>query len=284
MKWMAALVSLAVGCPLVLAEPSHGQTTDDEECRKTAAGVKCEPRLRPPIPGKPKPPAATPETRGPDIALPTGPARGTGAGPSAELRASRSFVGPHVLPPADFAAYGIVAFPYMASSRTLERHRMVCDAYVATLPRSEDLPLPRDKQMVTVWPIRSEKVARKLAAVSGSDACREAVDNYDLTTSLRALKDAQSAGEELGFRRGPFLLAWAPSSSKGKPDVLVLVADLTEKSDYDEVLEVFGQWRSRIEQEPELWAEGWSAEGLRVAVKEWADRVGPAVLKVLWKN
>jgi hypothetical protein len=199
------------------------------------------------------------------------------------LRASRSFVGPHALPPADFAAYGIVAFPYMANPRTWERHKMVCDAYVATLPRSEDLPLPKDKQMVTVWPLRTEGMAKKLGADSASDACKEAVENYDLTTSLRALKDAQKAGEELGFRRGPFLLAWAPSSSKGQPDALVLVADLTDKADYDEVLEVFGQWRSRIEENPELWVDGWSAEGLRVVVKEWADRVGPAVLKVLWK-
>lgn len=210
------------------------------------------------------------------------------AGPTlpspSELRASRSFVGPHVAPPADLAAYGIVAFPYLATPRTWERHKMVCDAYLASLPRSQDLSLPNHQQMITVWPLRTDKIAAKLTALSDSDVCREAVDNYDLATSIRALKDARRAGEELGFRRGPFLLAWAPSSSKGEPDVLVLVADLSEKSDYDDVLEVFGQWRSRIEQNPDLWMAGWSAEGLKLAVREWADTVGPAVLKVLWKN
>jgi hypothetical protein len=220
--------------------------------------------------------------RGPAPA--TGGSAAASVAPPPDLRASRSFVGPHVVAPADLAAYGIVAFPYLATPRTWERHKMVCDAYVATLPSSQDLSLPNNQQMITVWPLRTDKIAAKLTKTPGSDPCREAVDNYDLATSIRALKDAQKAGEELGFRRGPFLLAWAPSSAKGEPDVLVLVADLSERNDYDEVLEIFGQWRSRIEQNPDLWAAGWSAEGLKVAVREWADRVGPAVLKVLWKN
>ena len=224
---------------------------------------------------------APPATRG-VVINPSGSA-GAIVAPS-ELRASRSFVGPHILPPDDLAAYGIVAFPYLATSRTWERHKMICDAYVATLPRSQDLSLPNSQQMITVWPLRTEQIAAKLTATPGADACREAVDNYDLATSIRALKDAQRAGQELGFRRGPFLLAWAPSASKGEPDVLVLVADLSEKAEYEDVLEIFGQWRSRIEQNPDLWIAGWSAEGLKLAVREWADTVGPAVLKILWKN
>lgn len=198
-----------------------------------------------------------------------------------DIRASRTFVGPHVFPPDEYAAYGIVAFPELSSSATRDRHLLVCEAYVATLPQAGDLFIPPSEQMVTVWPVNSEQLASDLAATQGHTKrltqCESAVDNYDLETALTAIRQAGKA-KSLDFsNQGPFLLAWSPASDKGSKDALVLVADLSDVRTSDAMRMRFREWRDRIEQDESLWNDGWTIDRLRVSLRDWADHWGGIV-------
>ncbi|MEO0989938.1 MAG: hypothetical protein AAFX00_03200 [Pseudomonadota bacterium] len=196
------------------------------------------------------------------------------------LWASRLFAGPGHVPPDSFRAYGVLAFQSLANRDDRDRHLMICEAYVASLP-SADLDLAgidRDKQMATVWPINSNMLAEPLN--QDRAPCDNAVDHYGLAASLQAIKHAQIAGAPLDGR-GPFLLAWSPPQQKGLDDALILTADLSDIDDPERVRDAFRRWRADIERDPGLWAEnGWEATGLRVKIRIWADDVGPKVLRV----
>jgi hypothetical protein len=222
------------------------------------------------------PPETTAPPPAPSIDQPT---RGIGGGPTT-IRASRLFAGPNQFPPEAFAAYGIVAFRARASSGERERHVMLCEAYVATLPRSDELAVPVAEQMVTVWPISDDKTADQLNEPGSDGVCEAAISRYGLAVSLQALRDA---GEErIGHdRRGPFLLAWAPAVDKGKPDALMLVADLSDVTTYAQAEAVFVLWRNDIEANPEYWGEGWNVEQLRLAIQLWVDRYGSQIFSIL---
>jgi hypothetical protein len=97
---------------------------------------------------------------------------------------TRAFLPPHDIPPEDFAAYGLVAFPQKATSSTLRRHFSICEAFVATLPPASLANVPPQQQMVTVWPVDSASVLLTLAV--GRPDCRVAVEHYDLPTALTA--------------------------------------------------------------------------------------------------
>jgi hypothetical protein len=206
------------------------------------------------------------------------PSRGIGGGSA--IRAARLFAGPDQYPPEAFAAYGIVAFRARASSGERERHVMLCEAYVATLPRSAELTVPVEEQMVTVWPIDDDKVADELNQLRGGEICDRAVGHYGLPTALQAIGDAGDA--RLGRdRRGPFLLAWSPSGDKGDPEALMLIADLTDVTTYAQAEAFFVLWRTDIEANPEYWNRGWNVERLRVAIQLWVDRYGSQIFSVL---
>ena len=134
--------------------------------------------------------------------------------------------------------------------------------------------------MVTVWPIADDAAADGLNAQPGPDSCGTAVDRYGLATALRALRDA---GDEriARDRRGPFLLAWSPSSDKGKPDALMLVADLTDVTTYPQAEAFFVLWRDDIEANPDYWDKGWDVDRLRLAIRLWVDRYGSQIFTVL---
>ena len=122
----------------------------------------------------------------------SGPFLGSGLPPGVagafELRASRTLVGPHVFPPEDYAAYGIVAFPELSSSATRGRHLLVCEAYVATLPEVSDLNIPPAEQMATVWPVNSEDLAAELSELDEHRiALRHAAPRSTTMTSRRHL-------------------------------------------------------------------------------------------------
>ncbi len=194
------------------------------------------------------------------------------------VRASRSFVGPHHFPPAEYAAYGIVAFPARATAATKDRYVTICHAYMATLPRPNELTVPQDQQMVTVWPLGDVELADALQRNPSDSVCGDAVDHYDLPTALYAIADARFAGAGIGTNQGPYLLAWTPSSSKGKQDVFVLSASLTAATTPQEILAIFQQWRTDIERNPALWREGWDIEKVAVVIRQWADAYGASFL------
>ena len=210
------------------------------------------------------------------------PSRGIGdsSGGGNAIRAARLFAGPGQYPPEAFAAYGIVAFRARASSGERERHAMLCEAYVAALPRSAELNVPAREQMVTVWPIDDDKAADDLNTLTGSDICDAAVGRYGLPTALRAIRDAGEARIDRD-RRGPFLLAWSPAIHKGDPEALMLVADLSDVTTYTQAEAFFVLWRTDIEAKPEYWNRGWDVERLRIAIQLWVDRYGSQIFAVL---
>lgn len=222
------------------------------------------------------PAAEAPEP--PPTATVARPSRGLGS--LGAVKASRLFAGPNQFPPQAFAAYGVVAFRARATSVERGRHFMLCEAYVATLPRSDELGLPVEEQMVTVWPISDDQTADELNALGRSDGCETAIARYGLATSLQALRDAGEAriGRD---RRGPFLLAWAPAIDKGKPDALMLIADLSDVTTASQAEAVFVYWRNDIEANPEFWGQGWNVEQLRLAIQLWVDRFGSQIFSVL---
>lgn len=215
----------------------------------------------------------------PPKSAPPPPTAPPGAGPSTGVQASRAFFEPHNFPPVSFLAYGIFAFPERAISGTRDRHLMFCEAYLASLPHVVELDIPRREQMVTVWPVNTKELANELneSAEANRVICEKAVDGYHLPTAQKALADAKRTGTNVDGR-GPYLLAWSPASSKGEPDTVVLRADLSGLTNHEQALEVMRGWRTDIQQNPELWQEGWSVESLRIKIRNWADRYGAEIL------
>jgi hypothetical protein len=188
---------------------------------------------------------------------------------------TRAFLPPHDLPPENFAAYGIVAFAEKAMSSTSARHRAVCEAFLASLPPSSLASVPAQQQMVTVWPVDSKTVPEQLKRANPD--CDVAISHYDLPTALTALKEARTQQHSEFSGQGPYLLGWAPSSTKGQKDALVLVVDLSSARTSAEILERFKFWREQIEQKPELWRRGWDKPGVLALIRNWADRWGTMI-------
>jgi hypothetical protein len=198
---------------------------------------------------------------------------------SVTREASRLFAGPNQFPPRNYAAYGILAFPSRATSNDRDRYKMFCEAYVAVLPLAWELSVPDSQQMVTVWPMTSDGGAAGLNRARGTDVCEQAISNYDLVAATRAVYDARQAKAEVDGR-GPYLLAWSPSTRKGQQDALVLRADLSNVTTADQAKDRFLRWKKNILDKPELWKSGWNVEGLRIAMMEWLDQYGPKVLEL----
>ena len=205
--------------------------------------------------------------------------------PSATLTASRSFAGPNQYPPEEFAAYGILAFRSRASSHNHSRHLMICEAYVASLVHWSELTIALNvalnEQMVTVWPVDSDPDADTLnrAPRDSRLLCEFAISNYGLVVAQQALTDAELSGVDV-TDNGPFLLAWSPSTNKGKKDTLVLVSNLSDVTTYDQTRDMVQEWVLDIQQNPELWrgADGWNVEMVRAKIRLWVDKYGPKAL------
>jgi hypothetical protein len=201
--------------------------------------------------------------------------------PARTLRAFHTFVGPHLAPPPEFGAYAVVAFPQRADPDTRERYRMLCEAFVATRPSATGPAASggaAEDRMVTVWPVANERRAAELRGRSDvSAACRVATREYDLPTGFSAIRQANTRGLDLA-NRGPFLLAWAPASEKGRPGARVVRADLSRVRTAREARQVFEAWRDDIETNPELWRGGWSTSALRRTVNDGIEIGGRPVL------
>ena len=211
------------------------------------------------------------------LVLPSRPTTVLPSRPTTEREASRLFAGPSQYPPTDFAAYGIIAFRSRAAPDDRKRYLMFCETNVALLPHTSEVLLPRSRQMVTVWPIQSDNVASHLNRAPRREVCEPAIDNYGLVLATTALKDAGKTGADLNDQ-GPFLLAWSPSSQKGKDDALVLVANLSNVTTSEQAKLRLQRWKTDILLNPEIWERGWNLERVRITVREWADKFGPKIL------
>lgn len=211
-------------------------------------------------------------------------APGTRAVPSVEYRAARLFAEPGEYPPEAFGAYGIVAFPTLAVEETHERHLLICRAYTASIVASDRQPAPPENQMVTVWPIETGGGSDALNEGRVSPVCERAVQKYSLFLAREAIRDAARAegvDPTSLLRGGPYLIAWAPSTARGREDTVVLIADMSDVTTYEQAESVFREWARDIET-PETWdgEDGWNLDNLRTAIRHWADKYGPRVLGI----
>ncbi len=198
------------------------------------------------------------------------------------LSASRIFLGRSSYPPAEFAAYGILAFTTLPAPEDRERYIEICDAFFAAIISSSELEVPLNEQMVTVWPV-DDRTDPGLTGVlniarAETDSCSIAVDNYDIFVADQAIRDARFAGKSLNGR-GPFLIAWSPGDKKGFGQVPVLTADLTDVNSTADAKAVFRVWTDDIEKDTELWATGFSLEKLRLKLRQIANRYGEGMSK-----
>jgi hypothetical protein len=197
---------------------------------------------------------------------------------NSELKPVRDFIEPDEIPPEGVGAYGMVAFSHKPTSTTRERFTFVCEAFLSTLPQRQSLPtsVPISQQMITYWPIEERKPER----IAAGD-CDYMIDKYHLFSGLESIQDVGRQGRRLAERRGPFLIGWSPAESRYEKDKVVLIMDLSNFESATSFREAFQSWRTKITENPSLWHNGFSIERIRIAMRDFLDRYGDAILKAM---
>jgi len=187
----------------------------------------------------------------------------------------RAYLSSSEIPPPSIGAYGIVAFRAKPTSASRARLLMACAAFVASIPPQKSVPgsVSVSDEMLTIWPLDDPSAPK-----AEQDDCDFAIDHYDLFAADSAVADAQKQGAKLG-EDGPFLIGWSPSNSRGAPDKLVLVVDMSHYDSQDSFNHAFLFWKQRIVEDPSLWRNGFSVDDIRFAVRDFADHYGDAILK-----
>ncbi len=280
------------GVAHVICDPQHGWGHQGWRPASPPVAVGTAP---PPAPSAPAGPAAGPTgggsgggvrslnrpTAAPTItrAAPPPPVgAGAGAAAGGALRPVRALIEPAEMPPREVAGYGIVAFTTRPLPEDVARYTAICEAYKAVLMAQDELPAntPLSEQMVTYWPVLDKNTPE---ARRGD--CAHLVSTYALRLGFDAIEDADKRHEGLARRRGPFLIAWAPSNSRSQPDAVVLVMDLSTLDDQRSFLEVLQDWRQQITDKPELWRRGFNIEALRRTIRDTFDRYGDGLLRLI---
>jgi Small metal-binding protein len=193
---------------------------------------------------------------------------------------SRMFAGPGQYPPKQFKAYGIVAFNAGPTAADKSRYEMICDAYVTSLLHYTKVKEPMGRQMVTVWPVEWADLATRINAEAREKVCADAVPHYGVSIAQEAIEVAKRNKAVLNGQ-GPFLLAWSPGAAKGQPNALVLVADMSNVVNNEDAKELFKQWALDIQNNPELWNNGWDKKKLTLVVRLAVDRWGKKMLQAV---
>ena len=194
--------------------------------------------------------------------------------PASNLHPVRSYLRAGDIPPPTVGAYGVVAFRSRPTPASRARLLGVCNAYRAYLPRQDTLPpsVPVGGQMVTVWPLDQPG-----APEAARDDCGFVIDHYDLYGGISAIQDAERQGARLDSN-GPFLIGWSPSNARGVRDKVVLVVDLSSFDSQASFDEAFLFWQRKVVQNPELWRSGFAVERVRLAIRDFVDHYGAAIL------
>jgi hypothetical protein len=195
----------------------------------------------------------------------------------------RAYLKSSEIPPASIGAYGIVAFRAKPTSANRSRLLMACAAYVASIPPQKSVPdsVSVSDEMLTIWPLDDPS-----SPDAAKDDCNFAIDHYDLYGGDSAIADAERQGAKLGAD-GPFLIGWSPANSRGVADKLVLVVDMSLYNSQDSFDQAFQFWKQKIVEDPSLWRSGFSIEGVRLAIRDFADHYGDTILSAavsVWKN
>ncbi|KJC52971.1 hypothetical protein UP10_10230 [Bradyrhizobium sp. LTSPM299] len=152
---------------------------------------------------------------------------------------------------------------------------MVCNSFVAFFPRQETASAPLKDQMVTIWPLDNPD-----AKQARNDDCEFAVAHYDLNASEAAISDAQHQHANFDGE-GPYLVGWSPSNTRGEPDKLVLVIDMSADNSQALIDQKFLFWKKQIVEDPSRWRHGFSIESVRAAIRIFADQYGQAMLDAI---
>jgi len=191
------------------------------------------------------------------------------------LQPVRAWLAAKDIPPAEAGAYGLVVFHSKPTAASRTKLKMVCAAFVAFFPRNETATVPIEDQMITVWPLENPD-----ANEAKQDDCDYALNHYDLIAAEQAISDAQL--QHVNFDgAGPYLVGWSPSKTRGVPDALVLVMDMSADNSQAEIDAKFLFWKNKIVQNPSAWRDGFSIERVRVAIHNFADQYGQAMLDAI---
>lgn len=184
----------------------------------------------------------------------------------------RRYLDARDIPPPGGGAYGIVAFRYKATPASRAKLIMVCESFIAFFPPGETSGVPISNQMVTVWPVDNLELEN-----AKDDNCDYLIDHYDLTAAESAIRDAKHQLVKFDGE-GPYLIGWSPSSARGIPDKLVLVIDMSNDNDQATIDHRFLFWKNKIVEDPLLWRNGFSVDGVRTAIRNFADKYGKGLL------
>lgn len=200
-----------------------------------------------------------------------------------QARATRIFGSENQFPPKDFRAYGILAFPARATAATRDRYMVICDAFLQTVPHVTELrDVPRSNQIVTVWPMEAPGDAARANAAPRAETCAIAVDNYGVALAARRLEDARVARpNKIRDTRGPFLIAWNPTSAIGQADQPILVHDLSYVREPEQAEDAMRRWRREIQAGPPNWDAPSKVESLRLTLRNQIDYFGPNGLGII---
>jgi hypothetical protein len=193
---------------------------------------------------------------------------------SGRLVPVREFLRSADIPPPEFGAYGILALRAKPTSATRGRLKMVCASFVAYLARQIEVPksIPLSDQMVTIWPLDSPD-----AAQAKNDDCDFLLDHYEIYGADSAINDAKKQSAQFGDE-GPYLIGWSPSNTRGFPDKLVLVVDMSSYESQDSFNQALRFWKEKIVEDPNLWRTGFSIESFRLSLRDFVDHYGDAIL------
>ena len=199
-------------------------------------------------------------------------AHDTGAEP---LQPVRAWLRAQDIPPIGAGAYGLIVFHSKPTPASRQKLKMVCAAFVAFFPRSETATVPLEDQMITVWPLDNPETKE-----AKEDNCDYALDHYELVSAETAISDAQLQHATFDGA-GPYLVGWSPSKARGVPDALVLVVDMSADNSQAAVDAKFLFWKNKIVQDPLAWRGGFSIERVRVAIHNFSDQYGQAMLDAI---
>jgi hypothetical protein len=249
-------------------------------------GTKSEPRFETRI----SPDAETSVQPNSETAAPADPPRHDPVKAKAKARSSnqqlvpvRAYLRSTEIPPASIGAYGIVAFRAKPTSANRSRLLMTCAAFVTSIPPQKSVPdsVSVNDEMLTIWPLDDPS-----SPEAAKDDCDFAIDHYDLYSADSAIGDAEKQGAKFGAD-GPFLIGWSPATARGAPDNLVLVVDMSLYDSQDSFNQAFQFWKQKIVEDPSLWRKGFSVEGVRLAIRDFADHYGDTILTAaisVWKK
>jgi hypothetical protein len=206
---------------------------------------------------------------------------------------TRLFTPPIYEIPKGYGAVAVLAFPHPpADDDERARYRAVCAAYVTVLQDSAvaSAEAPDRPQMVTLWPRDDLQTAMSVraprSATDLSRICDAAVEHYAYLAADGWLSQLPRTVAFERASRGPFLVAWAPPTARGRPNVPILRYDLSDFAAQSEFVDSFSLWKNEIEDDPSLWASGWDLTRWKLKTRalsdHYADRIFAGLKLVPW--